>query len=43
MGEEKLILLDTDVVIEVLDKNSNKGQALIFKLLKAEKNTARVR
>ena len=28
-----MILLDTDVIIEVLDKNSDKGQALMLKII----------
>ena len=35
MGEEKLILLDTDVIIEVLDKNSDKGQELMLKIIES--------
>lgn len=35
MGEEELILLDTDVIIEVLDKKSDKGQALMLKIIES--------
>ncbi|MCL6090163.1 MAG: type II toxin-antitoxin system VapC family toxin [Candidatus Thermoplasmatota archaeon] len=35
MGEEKLILLDTDVIIEVLDKNSQKGETLMLKIIES--------
>ena len=35
MGERKLILLDTDVIIEVLDKNSTKGQRLMLKIIES--------
>ena len=35
MGERKLILLDTDVIIEVLDKNSTKGQGLMLKIIES--------
>jgi len=35
VGAEKLILLDTDVIIEVVDKNSDKGQALMFKIIES--------
>jgi tRNA(fMet)-specific endonuclease VapC len=35
VGEEKLILLDTDVIIEVLDKNSDQGQTLMLRIIKS--------
>ncbi len=35
MGEEKLILLDTDVIIEVLDKNSDKGKTLMLRIIES--------
>ena len=35
MGEEKLILLDTDVIIEVLDKKSVKGKALMLRVIES--------
>jgi Predicted nucleic acid-binding protein, contains PIN domain len=35
VGEEELILLDTDVIIEVLDKKSDKGQALMLKIMES--------
>ncbi|MGC8506500.1 MAG: type II toxin-antitoxin system VapC family toxin [Thermoplasmata archaeon] len=35
MGEEKLILLDTDVIIEVLDKNSGRGKALALRIIES--------
>lgn len=34
MGEKKLILLDTDIIIEVLDKNSDKCQEFMLKIVK---------
>ena len=43
MGEEKLILLGTDVIIEVLDKNSDKGKALMLKIVESGKNTVQAR
>ena len=43
MGEEKLILLDTDVIIEVLDKNSENGKALMLKIVESGKNTVQAR
>lgn len=33
MGEEKLILLDTDVIIEVLDKKSDKGHSFMSRII----------
>jgi len=33
VGERKLILLDTDVIIEILDKKSEKGHALMSKII----------
>ncbi|MGC8515904.1 MAG: type II toxin-antitoxin system VapC family toxin [Thermoplasmata archaeon] len=36
MGEEKLILLDTDVLIKVLDKNSEKGKALMLRIIESK-------
>jgi len=36
VGKEKLILLDTDVVIEVLDKNSDRGKALMLRIIESE-------
>ena len=35
MGEEKLILLDTDVIIEVMDKKSDKGKALMLRVIES--------
>ena len=35
MGAEKLILLDSDIIIEVLDKNSDKGQVLMHKIIES--------
>jgi tRNA(fMet)-specific endonuclease VapC len=35
VGEEKLILLDTDVIIEVLDKNSDRGKALMLRIIES--------
>ncbi len=35
MGAEKLILLDSDIIIEVLDKNSDKGQVLMDKIIES--------
>jgi len=35
MGEKKLILLDTDIIIEVLDKDSDKGQELMLKIIES--------
>ncbi|AKA48128.1 hypothetical protein IX51_02345 [uncultured archaeon] len=35
MGEKKLILLDTDIIIEVLDKDSYKGQELMLKIIES--------
>jgi tRNA(fMet)-specific endonuclease VapC len=35
VGEEKLILLDTDVIIEVLDKKSDKGKALMLRVIES--------
>ena len=43
MGEEKLILLDTDVIIEVLEKNSEKGKALMLRIVESGKNTVQAR
>ena len=31
-----MILLDTDVIIEVLDKNSDKGQVFLLKIIESE-------
>ena len=35
MGEERLILLDTDVIIEMLDKNSNRGEELMLRIIES--------
>ena len=35
MGEEKLILLDTDVIIEVLDKKSDTGNTLMRRIIES--------
>ena len=35
MGAEKLILLDSDIIIEVLDKNSDKGQVLMHRIIES--------
>ena len=35
MGEERLILLDTDVIIEMLDKNSNRGEGLMLRIIES--------
>jgi tRNA(fMet)-specific endonuclease VapC len=35
VGEEKLILLDKDVIIEVLDKKSVKGEALMLRVIES--------
>ena len=35
MGEEKLILLDTDVIIELLDKKSDLGKVLMFRIMES--------
>ena len=35
MGEEKLILLDTDVIIEVLDKKSDMGNVILRRIIES--------
>ena len=35
MGEEKLILLDTDVIIEVLDRKSDMGNVLMRRIIES--------
>jgi len=35
VGEERLILLDTDVIIEMLDKNSNRGEELMLRIIES--------
>ena len=35
MGEERLILLDKDVIIEILDKKSDKGKALMLRVIES--------
>jgi hypothetical protein len=37
VGEEKLVLLDTDAILEVLDKGSDKGEALMLKVIERGK------
>jgi tRNA(fMet)-specific endonuclease VapC len=35
VGEEKLILLDTDVIIEIMDKKSSIGQEFMVKIMES--------
>ena len=35
MGEKELILLDTDVIIEILDRESDKGEELMLKIIES--------